>query len=171
MKRLNLRFLFPIFTFVMILLLATTAQANPQTQTDLTPTPVPSATAPPSPTSTPPYPSPTPTYSPPVPSPTLAPSPTPPPQDDNNTPRILTRRLRSGYIHTRYTANLTAYDRDRGDQLTFSVDNLPAGITLNSCRQLNYRLLGRVLRCKISGAPTESGSFTVTATVKIRGYR
>lgn len=41
MKRLNLRFLFPIFTFAMILLLATTAQASPATQAEPTPTPLP----------------------------------------------------------------------------------------------------------------------------------
>jgi hypothetical protein len=129
----------------------------------LTPIPPPSPSMSPLP-STKPVPS-----LPPQPSPSLLPSskpsPEPPLPPENNSPLIITNKLGYARINRQYSRLIIGIDFDKNDSLFMSATDLPQGINLTSCREINT-FWAKYSLCYLRGETSQSGTFPVTITLQ-----
>lgn len=91
-----------------------------------------------------------------TPRPTIRPTPKP-----NANPIILTRSLPAGTKNRKYSSLITAYDPN-GDQITITVSGLPKGLKTEGCSGSRF-LFMRMTQCRITGTPTQVGTYTVSA--------
>lgn len=144
---------------------------TPPISIPVTPTSSPRVTIKPTPTTTPKVtitPSPRVTF---VPTPTVkatprvTSAPTQTPEPVNITPRISTIILPRARVGRNYSTNVVGYDKDRSDNLTMIITNLPPGLSQGSCTQRVNLLRRKVIRCQIVGNPNRSGNYRVDVSL------
>ncbi len=79
-------------------------------------------------------------------------------------PRIFTRRLKTAVAGQQYSGRIVAFKRGHDQQLTLQISNLPQGLSLDNCDQLN-RWNYTIKICHIQGTPTQGDNTQIQATV------
>jgi len=97
--------------------------------------------------------------------PSSQPSPEPSLPPENNLPLIITNKLKNARINRQYSHLLIGIDFDKNDSLFMSATDLPQGINLTSCREINT-FWAKFILCYLRGKPTQLGSFPVTITLQ-----
>lgn len=98
-----------------------------------------------------------------IPTQTPTPTPTPTPTSAYNyPPLIITDSLPPAFYMTKYSAVVTAVDKNYNDALTVKFSYLPAGLTQGPCA---IPVTGGVVSCHMSGTPRLSGAFKVLVQV------
>lgn len=87
-----------------------------------------------------------------------------PPSPNNKAPYIQTYVLKTGKVGKSYEAKVKAYDRNRDDVLTMTMQNLPDGLTMGACES-EQKAQRVILTCEIEGTPTTAGTKFVKVTV------
>lgn len=82
----------------------------------------------------------------------------------NRPPKITTLSLPKGMLGTYYDAYIDAYDPDRNNLISMSIDNLPLNIFRGDCFDWTSPR-GKEIRCLIGGTPVQSGLFKIKITV------
>jgi len=98
----------------------------------------------------------------PTPTTTSTPTIAPPTPGTNRLPYFTTSQLPSGVVKNFYSGYITAEDADMDTKLEMSITGLPAGLMVGPCA---VPFSGGKISCYISGEPTASGYFTVSARV------
>lgn len=84
----------------------------------------------------------------------------------NKLPSIGAHNFPQGRVGVSYSAYVAGQDEDRYDTLSVVADKLPPGLTLG-CGPSARSATGKyaLVRCQISGVPTQAGSFDILYTV------
>lgn len=97
------------------------------------------------------------------PTPPTPPATSPEPGPKNHAPVITTRSLPKGVVGKKYSATISATDRD-GDAISLAISELPKGLALTDCKSSG--LFSRSMTsCTVAGVPQSSfkGEVVVTA--------
>ena len=78
---------------------------------------------------------------------------------------IITSRLRSVRVGSRYRYYVRAYDRDANEDMKMYITNLPVGLTQGECKKGKTIAGGTSIRCPIIGRPEQPGTIRVDVAV------
>ena len=87
------------------------------------------------------------------------------PAPKNSMPQITSSSLVSGVSGNTYNTTISAKDADVTNDLTMTISGLPFGLYQGPCNE-QVTTSAALITCTISGTPTRSGAYTVTAKVR-----